>query len=94
MNGFWDPYSTYIKITVDTSDMDEVGTLQLDGSAHSFINQLLIYNKGTEIERVDEYDVLASILNDMHYSPELRSSKRHEGIGMFQSSNQSLFHAS
>lgn len=24
-NGFWDPYSAYIKIEVDTADMDTIG---------------------------------------------------------------------
>lgn len=24
-NGFWDPYSAYIKIEVDTGDMDPIG---------------------------------------------------------------------
>ncbi len=24
-NGFWDPYSAYIKIEVDTKDMDTIG---------------------------------------------------------------------
>lgn len=26
-NGFWDPYSCYIDLEVDCSDMDAVGTL-------------------------------------------------------------------
>lgn len=26
-NGFWDPYSAYIEIDIDCTDMDSIGTL-------------------------------------------------------------------
>lgn len=63
--GFWDPYSAYINIEIDVAGMDANTVQQLDGSAHSFINELIIYNAGTEIERISEYDVIADILHDM-----------------------------
>ena len=40
----------------------------MDNSAHSFINQLIIYKGGTEIERIEEYDTIAAILNDVNSS--------------------------
>lgn len=79
--GFWDPYSAFINIEVDFSDMDENVFQQLDGSAHSFISELIIYNKGTEIERIQEYDGVANILSDMGYDPNKRMMRRHEGYG-------------
>lgn len=83
-DGFWDPYSAYVYIEVDCSDMPASSTLQLDGSAQSFFNELVITCKGKELERIQEYDVLASILNDMAYMPEERMSRLHEGMGYNQ----------
>lgn len=42
----------------------------LDRSAHSFINRLVIRSQGTEIERIEQYDVMAAMLNDLIYSNE------------------------
>jgi hypothetical protein len=42
----------------------------LDRSAHSFINRLVIRSQGTEIERIEQYDVVAAMLNDLIYSNE------------------------
>jgi hypothetical protein len=42
----------------------------LDRSAHSFINRLVIRSQGTEIERIEQYDVVAGMLNDLIYSNE------------------------
>ena len=41
-----DPYRTHIEITVETdASMLPVGMLQVDNSAQSFINQLVISSK-------------------------------------------------
>lgn len=43
---------------------------KLDRSAHSFISRLLIKSQGTELERIEQYDVMAAMVNDVLYSPE------------------------
>lgn len=88
--GFWDPYSAVINITVDTSKMDPEGSFQLDGSAHSFINESIISVGLTEVERIQEYDVLASILNDMSFSQEARALQRHQGMNSEVFPNSSI----
>lgn len=40
----------------------------LDRSAHSLINRLVIKSQGTELERIEHYDVLAAMINDMVYN--------------------------
>jgi hypothetical protein len=86
-DGYWDPYSTYINLTVDVSNNTSISgdttgnVLQVDGSGHSFFNSLIVYNKGTEIERIMEYDTLGNILNDMNYDPATRRQRGHEGVG-------------
>jgi hypothetical protein len=96
--GYWDPYSSYLRITVNiTNDQavfgepataaDLAGTAtagnatQLDNSASSLIQTLSFIQNGVEIERIDRYEVLASILNDMFYSREQRIQRAHEGFG-------------
>lgn len=85
--GYWDPYRTYMNLSVDCSQMGENYFQQLDGSAHSFIQEMIISSKGTEIERIMEYDTLANILNDIHYTPEQRQSRGHEGLGFTNRAN-------
>lgn len=87
--GFWDPYNCNVRIKVDFSEMDSSGSLQLDGSAQSFINELIISTGTTEIERIQEYDVMASFINDMTYDVESRSRQKHQGLAseIFPSSN-------
>lgn len=43
--GVFDPWRSYIEITVSTNTNDSpVGLLQVDNSAQSFINQLVVYS--------------------------------------------------
>ncbi len=43
--GVFDPYRSYIKITVSTNKTQlPVGLLQMDNSAQSFIQQLVLYS--------------------------------------------------
>ena len=42
----------------------------LDRSAHSFISRFVARSQGEEIERIEEYDVLAGMINDVMYSRE------------------------
>ena len=58
-DGDLDPYSTYLQFEIDFSDMEEGNILQLDGSAHSLIRTMVIKGGSTELERIEEYDVLA-----------------------------------
>lgn len=53
----------------------------LDRSAHSLISQLTIRSQSTEIERIDEYDVLAAMINDTIYSNEQAQLHAYEGFG-------------
>lgn len=42
----------------------------LDRSAHSFISAMNITSNGVDVERIDRYDEVAAMINDMIYSPE------------------------
>ena len=68
-NGFLDPYSTYFDFTV-SADLTQNEIKWLDRSAHSFISRIVIRSQGVEIERLENYDVMAAMINDMVYSPE------------------------
>ena len=60
------------KVKVNNVDMKEgdfAGRF-LDRSAHSFISRLLIKSQGTELERIEQYDVMAAMVNDVLYSSE------------------------
>ena len=41
---------------------------------------MIIYKGGTEIERIEEYDTIAAILNDCNSSADNRSSRNFEGM--------------
>lgn len=48
--GVFDPYRSYIEITVSCNATDlPVGLLQVDNSAQSFFQQLVIYSNNREI---------------------------------------------
>lgn len=89
--GFWDPYSSYLRFTVRVTDpttdppyttgTDAGNMIQLDHSASSLIQAMSFIQNGVEIERIDRYEVLASMLNDMFYSSEQRAQRVHEGFG-------------
>lgn len=45
--GVFDCFRSYIEITVSTNQTNSpVGLLQIDNSAQSFINQLVLYSNG------------------------------------------------
>lgn len=67
---YWDPYSAYIQFDIEYTGDDNETILQLDGSAQSLIRTLIIRSSGVELERIEEYDVLGNVLNDMNYSIE------------------------
>lgn len=84
-NGFYDPYSAYIRLEVkcelpDPTEADPFVGKFIDRSAHSFFNRLVIRSQGTEIERIEQYDVMAAILNDVMYSQEQRVLHHFEGM--------------
>ena len=87
--GFWDPYSSYLKVTVKiltdsaaaVTITNAQGSCQLDNSASSLIQTFNVIQNGVEIERIDRYEVLASILNDAYYSSEQRAQRSYEGFG-------------
>ena len=83
-NGFWDPYSCYINMEVDVSQensLDTYDVLQIDGSASSFISELVITCKGGELERITEYDVISNVIEDLTLNNEQRSCRDIQGLG-------------
>jgi len=68
--GFFDPYSAYFKFTVETPNLLEGEVRTLDRSAHSFIQRIIIRSQGVELERIENYDIIAAMINDIIYSPE------------------------
>ena len=40
----------------------------------------MIYKSGTEIERIEEYDTIAAMLNDINSGFDNRSSRNFEGM--------------
>lgn len=83
-SGYWDPYTAYINLEVDVSQestLDKYDLLQIDGSASSFISELVITCKGGELERITEYDVISNVLDDMTLSNEQRQSRDIQGLG-------------
>lgn len=88
-NGYWDPYSSYLRFTVrvktdyaiNATNDTPLGAVQLDNSASSLIQTMSFIQNGVEIERIDRYEVLASILNDMFFSKEQRIQRTHQGFG-------------
>lgn len=83
-SGYWDPYTAYINLEVDVSQesaLDKYDILQIDGSASSFISELVITCKGGELERISEYDVISNIIEDMTLSNEQRNSRDIQGMG-------------
>jgi hypothetical protein len=42
----------------------------LDRSAHSFISRWILRSNGVELERIENYDVMAAMINDVTYSRE------------------------
>lgn len=58
-NGFLDPYTTRLNFDVECTDLEPDEIRRLDGSAHSFFNELVIQSKGVVIERLPEYDTVA-----------------------------------
>ncbi len=69
-NGCIDPYSTYFQFVVEIDDLKTGELRWLDRSAHSFITRMIIRSQGVELERIENYDVIAAMINDMIYSPE------------------------
>lgn len=86
---FWDSYSTFIEISIDVSQNayianDAVLTnklLQLDSSAQSFFQTLVIYDNNEELERIMQYDTLACMLKDITSDTSDRYAKDYEGLG-------------
>jgi hypothetical protein len=68
--GFYDPYSAFLKFTVKTDNLAAGEVRFLDRSAHSFISKIVVKSNGVELERIDNYDIMAAMVNDMIYSPE------------------------
>jgi len=89
-NGYWDPYSSYLRFTCSVktpgtpfgATVNEAGdACQLDNSASSLIQTLSFIQNGVELERIDRYEVLASMLNDMFFTKEQRAQRAHQGFG-------------
>lgn len=76
-NGYFDPFSAYVYFEIELPILavaadNKVSAKLLDDSAHSLINRLVLRSEGTELERLENYDVLAKMLNDVTYTNEMR----------------------
>lgn len=90
-NGFMDPYSFSLMFTVEldktfnrliNQNQTKRNLLyQFDESAHSVIESLVLYCNGIEIERIDNYAYLNSILFDLTLPIEARQKLRQHGFG-------------
>lgn len=81
-SGYWDPSTAYInlQLQIDDSFLD-FDAIQLDGSASSLISEFVATVKGVELERIQEYDQISNILDDIYYSNEQRLIKEIQGLG-------------
>ena len=77
VNTFADKVNQVVPIMIsDDAGINSTATVYrpevkyLDRSAHSFINRLVIRSQGVEIERIEHYDVLCAMLNDLILSQE------------------------
>lgn len=91
-NGFLDPYTTRLNFDVVVDDLSTDEIRRLDGSAHSFFNELTIWVRGVQIENIREYDVLSNILHDLNWNPSDRIVKAHEGHGVSDLSQGEFSH--
>lgn len=81
-NGYWDPSTAYINLQLQIDDsFSDFDAIQLDGSASSLISEFVATVKGVELERIQEYDQIANILDDIYYSNEQRLIKEIQGLG-------------
>ena len=86
--GFLNPYHTYFNIDVDFSGVGENNVIyQLDGSAYSFFQTMVTYNRGVELERIKDLNLLAQQLIDIKWPIEKRYSHQAEGAGYANYSN-------
>lgn len=68
-------------ITNDLSASFVKWGVQLDQSSQSLIQQLTIYEKEAELERIVNYDIVANCLHDMMYNADCRPNRDFEGMG-------------
>lgn len=87
-NGFWDPYNCYLDIQIAT---DASTPQQIDTSGHSLIRNMVISCRGNEIERINEYNMLANILTDLKYSERVRGEISYTGMSSFCGTNTRSF---
>ena len=86
-NGFLDPYSLNFYFTVVISDAEM--WYQFDSSAHSIISKLTISCNGVELERIENYQYLNSILFDISLDSKDRENLEHHGFGCHTKDNLS-----
>lgn len=86
---YLNPLGTFLDMTVDLTNSTALANdatftykiLQLDSSAQSFVSQLVVTLRDTEIERINQYDQLACILKDVTYDTSKRTMRDYEGNG-------------
>jgi len=78
-NNILDPYSLYLYVKIiNEKDHD----LQLDGSAHSLIQEITVMSGGVIIENIKDYDVIKNLEHDFHLGPKRRKARKYfEGFG-------------
>jgi hypothetical protein len=91
--GFWDPKSAYLNIEVrpNAPSIANTSTIyQIDNSAQSLFNQLIIRHNGVELERDNEYDTMAAMIYDMNVGIGNRTSQGLMGLGLGRQPNNQL----
>lgn len=74
-----DPYSLYLEIEIENINNNPI---QLDGSAHSLISEILVRANGEDVEEITEYDFLTNLQFDMSLTRDQRARRHeHEGFG-------------
>lgn len=78
-NDFLSGNESYLRFTVRNESVDAGGNatqVRIDHSAHSFFERVRIEGPdSTEIDRIDDYNVLAAMLGDFQHSPEWRTTQ-------------------
>ena len=80
-DGYWDPQSAMILLEIEVDPLQITpGCLQVDGSASSFISELVMTMENQEIERITHYDTLTTVLNDISVDEAARKDYTYSGM--------------
>jgi hypothetical protein len=74
-----DPYSLYFECEIENPNKNYI---QLDGSAHSLIDEISFYSDGFLVEQIKSYDFIHNLMFDLNLTLEERRLRhKNEGFG-------------